>query len=164
MEGAYDLRNKNLFFIVTILNQIGWGFLQDANRVIHNFESYWCWKSICNWGDNWYMYKEAVTLYASLRSLGFQKRLIYCKLNAISILETLFYIVEARIKKMLELWCLCCIMMFRTVNKQPGNKKCWHLCCYYQDIYDWIWVWSVRNGRTFSKMSKFELGLWKING
>ena len=31
---------------------------------------------------------------------------------------------------------------------------------FHEELY---WVWSVRNGRTFSKISEFE-GLWKISG
>ena len=35
------------------------------------------------------------------------------------------------------LW-VCCMMMFRWTNKQPGIQKFWNLCGHYQDIYDWI--------------------------
>ena len=38
-------------------------------------------------------------------------------------LKTLFNIVEERFKFFFELWCQCCIMMFRKVNKQPGMQK-----------------------------------------
>ena len=62
--------------------------------------------------------------------------LIFFKLY--EVLKTLFNIVEARFLKYVELWCLCCIMMFRRVNKQPGMQKFWELCCYYQDIYNWM--------------------------
>ena len=37
------------------------------------------------------------------------------------ILKTLFNILEAWFKKIVELWCLCCIMMFRWIKKQPGS-------------------------------------------
>ena len=53
-------------------------------------------------------------------------------------LKTLFNIVEERFKKIVELRCLCCIMMFRKVNKQPGMQKFWNWCSHYQEIYDWI--------------------------
>ena len=37
---------------------------------------------------------------------------------------TLFNIVEAPFKKhIFELWCPCCMMMFRWTNKQPGIQK-----------------------------------------
>ena len=40
-------------------------------------------------------------------------------------LKTLFNIVEAPLKKLVQLWCLCCMMMFRWTNKQPGIQKFW---------------------------------------
>ena len=40
--------------------------------------------------------------------------------------------------KIVELWCLCCTMMFRWINEQPGIQKFWNLCCDYQEIFDWI--------------------------
>ena len=53
----------------------------------------------------------------------------------------LINIVGAQFFKMVELWCLYCIMMmFRWINKKPGIQKAqkfWHLCSHYQDIYDW---------------------------
>ena len=33
---------------------------------------------------------------------------------------------------------MCCIMMFRWINQQPGIQKFWNGCSHYQDIYDWI--------------------------
>ena len=51
--------------------------------------------------------------------------------------KTLFNIVKAPFK-MVELWCLCCMMMFRWTNKQPGIQQFWNLCSHYQYIYDWI--------------------------
>ena len=53
-------------------------------------------------------------------------------------LKTLLNILEAPVKKIVELWCLCCMMMFRWTNKQSGIQWFWHLCGHYQDIYDWI--------------------------
>ena len=53
-------------------------------------------------------------------------------------LKTLFNIVEARFDFFFLLWCLCWMMMFRWINKQPRIQKFWHFCSYYQDIYDWI--------------------------
>ena len=43
--------------------------------------------------------------------------------------------------KMVKLWCLsclCCIMMFRWINKQPGMQEFRNRCSHYQEIYDWI--------------------------
>ena len=51
--------------------------------------------------------------------------------------KTLFNIVEAPFK-IVELWCLCCMMMFRWTNKQPGIQQFWNWCSHYQYIYDWI--------------------------
>ena len=51
--------------------------------------------------------------------------------------------------KMFELWCLCCIMMFRRVNIQPGMQTSWNWCSYYQEIYDWISPPNKRSGWTF---------------
>ena len=53
-------------------------------------------------------------------------------------LKFLFNIVEASFKRIVELWCLCWIMMFRWTNKQPGIQTFWNLWGNYQDIYDWI--------------------------
>ena len=51
--------------------------------------------------------------------------------------KTLFYIVEARLKKkVVEHWCLCFMMMFRWINEQPGIQQLGNLCCHYQD--GWI--------------------------
>ena len=62
--------------------------------------------------------------------------------------------------KHVELWCLCCMMMFRRVNKQPGMQRFWHLCCYYQDIYDWIspfnkpyGTWSILTLQSMGEIS-----------
>ena len=42
--------------------------------------------------------------------------------------------VEARFKKMVELWCLCCIMMFKWTNKQLlGMQKFWEWCSHYEE-------------------------------
>ena len=53
------------------------------------------------------------------------------------LLKTLFNIVEAWFK-IIEQQCLCYMMMFRWINKQPGIQKLWNWCSHYQDIYDWI--------------------------
>ena len=53
-------------------------------------------------------------------------------------LKTLFNIVEAPLKQIVKLSCLCCMIMFRWTNKQPGIQKFFNLCSHYQDIYDWI--------------------------
>ena len=61
---------------------------------------------------------------------------------------TLFNIMEARLK---NCWirCLCCIMMFRWINTQPGIHKLWHWCSHYQDIYDWISPFNKPSGLWF---------------
>ena len=64
-------------------------------------------------------------------------------------LKTLFNIVADRLKKTVELWCLCCIMMFRRVNKQPGMQKFWNWWSHYQEIYDWISPLNKRSGMPF---------------
>ena len=54
-------------------------------------------------------------------------------------LKELFNIVDrGSILKIVELWCLCCMMMFRWINKQLGIQKLWSLYGHYQEIYDWI--------------------------
>ena len=65
------------------------------------------------------------------------------------VLKTLFNIVEERFKKIVELWYLCCIMVFRKVNKQPGMQKFWNWCSHYQEIYDWISPLNKRAGSAF---------------
>ena len=64
--------------------------------------------------------------------------------------KTLLNIVEARLKKVVELWCRCCIMMFRWISKQPGVQKFWNLCSHYQGIYDWISPLNKRSGSWFN--------------
>ena len=66
-----------------------------------------------------------------------------------NILKALFNIVEEQLKKIIELWCQCCIMMFRKVNKQPGMQKFWNWCSHYQEIYDWISPLNKRAGSAF---------------
>ena len=65
-------------------------------------------------------------------------------------LKTLFNIVEDRLKK---LWnfdnYLCCIMMFRRVNRQPGMQKFWNWCSHYGEIYDWISPLNKRSDSPF---------------
>ena len=53
------------------------------------------------------------------------------------------------IKEIVELWCLCSIMMLRRVNKQPGKQKFWNRCSHYQEIYDWISPLNKRSGSPF---------------
>ena len=64
------------------------------------------------------------------------------------------------IKKIVELWCLCCIMMFRRVNKQPGMQKFWNWCSHYQEIYDWISPPNKRSGWTFILDTVVYGGKW----
>ena len=71
-----------------------------------------------------------------------------CHLDA-WLLKTLFNIVEAPFKKLLNFACLCCTMMFRWTIKQPGIQKFWNLRCLYQNIYDWISPLNKRSGRPF---------------
>ena len=40
--------------------------------------------------------------------------------------------------KIVELWCLCCMMMFRWTIKQPGMQKFWNFCGLYQDVHVWL--------------------------
>ena len=49
----------------------------------------------------------------------------------------------------LHVWCLSCILMLRRVNKQPWIHIYWNLCCYYQDIYDWISPFNKPSGSWF---------------
>ena len=64
-------------------------------------------------------------------------------------LKTLFHLMETPLKKLLKLWCLCCMMMFRWTNKQPEIQKFWNLCGLYQDICDWISPLNKRSGWPF---------------
>ena len=64
-------------------------------------------------------------------------------------LKTLFNIVEDQFQKIVELWCLCCIMMFRRINKQRGIQFFWNWCSHYQEIYDWISPLNKRSGSPF---------------
>ena len=74
----------------------------------------------------------------------------YAKVSkAEATLKTLVNIVEDRLNKMVELWCLCGIMVFRRVNKQPGKQKFWNWCSHYQEIYDWISPLNKRSGWPF---------------
>ena len=76
-------------------------------------------------------------------------------------LKKLFNIVEAPF--MFLLWCVCCMMMFRWTNKQPGIQKVWNLCGLYQDIYDWISPLNKRSGWPFiliqQSMGRNEYGI-----
>ena len=63
-----------------------------------------------------------------------------------AVLKTLFNSVEDRsIFKIVELWCLCCIMMFRWINKQQGMQEFWHLFSQYEEIYDWISSFNIQS-------------------
>ena len=62
-------------------------------------------------------------------------------------LKTLFNILEAPLKKNFELWCLCCMMMFRWTNKEPGIQKFCNSCGHYQD--DWISPLNKWSGSPF---------------
>ena len=62
-----------------------------------------------------------------------------CFLNPylVIILKTLFNIMEAPLKKLLNFnVCACCMMMFRWSIIQPEIQKFLNLCGLYQDIYD----------------------------
>ena len=65
--------------------------------------------------------------------------------------------MEDRLKKIVELWCLCGIMVFRRVNKQPGKQKFWNWCSHYQEIYDWISPLNKQSGSPWGKMSMVNL-------
>ena len=52
-------------------------------------------------------------------------------------------------KNVVELWCLCCMMMFKWTNKQPGIQRFWNLCCHCQDIYEWISPLNKRSDLPF---------------
>ena len=64
--------------------------------------------------------------------------------------------------KRLELWCLCCMMMFRWINKQPGIQKFWNLCSHHQEIYDWISPLNKPSGLCFilTQQSRGGGGRW----
>ena len=78
-------------------------------------------------------------------------------------LKTLFNIVEAPFEKFVELWCLCCMMMFRWTIKQPWIQKFCNLYGLYQDIYDWISPLNKRSGWPFiltqQSMGRNEYGI-----
>ena len=71
-----------------------------------------------------------------------------CLAKVHSFLKTLFNIWRLHLK-IVELWGLCCMMIFRWTIKQPGIEKFWNLCGLYQDIYDWISPLNKRCGRSF---------------
>ena len=51
---------------------------------------------------------------------------------------------------MVELWCRCCIMMFRWIYKQPGIQNFGRkINSHYQDIYDWISPFHKPSGSWF---------------
>ena len=56
--------------------------------------------------------------------------------------------MEAWLKKC-ELLYLCCIMMFKWINKHPGIQKFWNWCSHYQEIYDWISPFNIPSGLWF---------------
>ena len=70
-------------------------------------------------------------------------------------LKILFNILEAAFRIIVELWCLCCMMMFRWVNKQPGIQMFWNLCCHSKDINDWISPLNKRSGLLFILARQF---------
>ena len=78
-------------------------------------------------------------------------------------LNTLFNIVEAPFKKIVEPWCVCCMMMFNWTNKQPWIQTFWNLCGLYQDIYDWILPLNKWSGSSFiltqQSMGRNEYGI-----
>ena len=79
-------------------------------------------------------------------------------------LKTLYHFRGTISKEIVELWSLCCIMMFRRVNKQPGNiQKFRNLCCYDQDIYDWISPFNKPSGSWFILiLHTVYMGKWKM--
>ena len=50
-------------------------------------------------------------------------------------------------------------MMSRRVNKQPGIQRFWNLCCYYQNIYDWISQFNKPSGSWFI-LTLQSMGKW----
>ena len=71
-------------------------------------------------------------------------------------------VVEAPLKNFfVELWCLCCMMMFKWTNKQPGIQMFWNICGHYQDICDWISPLNKLSGLPFiltqQSMGRYEL-------
>ena len=73
-----------------------------------------------------------------------------------TMLNNVFNIVEAPLKK-IELWCLCCMMMFRWTNKQPGMQNIRHLYSHYQA--DWISPLNKRSGLPFILTQQ---SMWRI--
>ena len=49
----------------------------------------------------------------------------------------------------LYLRCLCCVMMFRWTNKQPGIQMFWNWCSHYQEIHNWTSLCNKSSGLRF---------------
>ena len=110
-----------------------------------------------------------------IQSVKIQWVISSSELELVLVLKTLFNIVDARFKK---LQCLCCVIIFRWTNKQPGVRKFWNLSCHYQNIYDWIFTaeayhWGLittqgcisviyKNSYPPSKSGRFSVNLYPI--
>ena len=74
----------------------------------------------------------------------------YSNYGVTDILKTLFNIVEAPLKKIVFDTCLCCMMIFRWTNKQPGIQSfeidAITTCI---KIYDWISPLNKSSGLWF---------------
>ena len=57
--------------------------------------------------------------------------------------------MEAPFENIVELWCPCCMMMFRWTNKQPGPQMFRNICGHCQNIYDWMSPLNKRPGLPF---------------
>ena len=66
-------------------------------------------------------------------------------------LKTSFNIMwRLHLKKIFfELWCLCCMMMFRRTNKQPGIQQFWHFL-WSLSRYLWLNITTeLNNGQAY---------------
>ena len=94
----------------------------SEEKKTHSFDAFWTRVRVANdphpGGCRPFTYIERIV---SAPSNGIQiLKNDYIKITCPSHLKTVLTIVEDRCKKIVELWCLCCIMMFRRVNKQQG--------------------------------------------
>ena len=66
------------------------------------------------------------------------------------LLMPLFNIVEVRCEKIVEPRCLCCVMMFRFISKQPGIQKLLHF-----DVTIMIYMTDYHHLKTIDLMVRF---------
>ena len=97
--------------------------------------------------------KEAMCILCPLDCTFFQS---FCSLHHCKCKRQITDIV--RFLK-IELYCMCCIMLFRWINKNPGTQKFFNWCGHYQDTNDWISPLNKPSGLWFV-LTQQSSSLW----